>query len=159
MLFATHAICNNTICTCRICKNTICTCIICNMCNLKHVQFETCAICNMCNLQHMQFAARAICNTSNLKNISISTIEVRRALPCELGCPSPEGWEGVSILSFLRFIGMGLPFLGRGHWGHWRPYPIARAFIMCFLQLRDFCIWEISLIILIIFLIYDWDIS
>ena len=65
----------------------------------------------------------------------------------------------VSALSFLRFIERGLPFLGRGHRGHWRPYPIARAFIVCFLQLRDLCIWEISFIMLIDFSIYFWEIS
>ena len=47
------------------------------------MQSTTSAICNMCNLQHVQFATRAICNTCNFKNTPISTMEVKRALPCE----------------------------------------------------------------------------
>ena len=75
---------------------------ICNMCNLQHMQFATCAICNTCNLQHVQFATRVICNTCNLKHVV----------------------PHLSVLSFLRFIGSGLPFIGRGQGGHWRLYPI-----------------------------------
>ena len=130
-----------------------------NTYDFQHVQFATYAIYNMFNLQHMQFATCAICNMGNLKNTSISTMEVKRALPCEVGSPSPERWEGVSVQSFLQFIGRGMPFINIGHQGHWRLYSIERAFIVCFLQLRDFSIWEIYFIIMIDFLIYVWEIS
>ena len=45
-----------------------------------------------CNvLQHLQFATLVIFNTCNLQITPVSTMEVKRALPCEQGSPSPEG--------------------------------------------------------------------
>ena len=47
-------------------------------------------------LQICNFAALPLCNFATLQLCS------------------------VRVLSFLRVIRRGLPFLGRGHWGHWR---------------------------------------
>ena len=79
MQFATHAICN----TCNLQHLLFAKCAICNMFYWHHVQFATYIICNMCNLQHVQFATPEFCNKCNVKNTPISTMEGKRALPCE----------------------------------------------------------------------------
>ena len=80
---------------------------------MQHVQYAKRLICNMCNLQHVQFATLAICNMCNLQHVQSE----------EYPHLYYGSEEGVSVLSFLRFIGMGLPFLCRGHQGHWKLYP------------------------------------
>ena len=130
--FVTHAIC-------KACKLEHVPC------NLQHVQLKTYAICNTCNLQRKQFATHAICNTCTLQHVQLKTM-------CNVH--NVHGKRAV-----LWFIGRGLTFLSRGHRGHWRLYPLVMAFIVCFLQLIDFCIWEIYFVILIYLSIYVCDIS
>ena len=55
-----------------------------------------------CNLPHVQFATHAICNTCNLKSTPISTMEVKRSLPCVKVSPSPEGWVSCHSHSYTR---------------------------------------------------------
>ena len=75
--------------------------------------------CIIATLQHCNIATLQLCNFATLQLCSLS------------------------VLSFLRVIRRGLPFLGRGHQGHCGLYPIKGLYSLFsaverFTYLRDF---------------------
>ena len=150
MHYATRASCNmcnnHHICIMQLVHYA--TCALCNMCIMQHVHYTTRALCNTCIMHHMHYAAHELCNTCIIQFAICATCIMQTARFPHLQSPlckeGPTLWVGWSLTIGVKggecsvipsVHGKGLSFLGRGHWGHGRLYPISRAYIACFLQL------------------------